>query len=55
MVIYTCDRCGKEFKQKGHITVPVVPGILEIHGFGGKSYYHMKPTYDNLGKIENKI
>ncbi len=44
-----------EFKQKGHITVPVVPGILEIHGFGGKSYYHMKPTYDNLGKITNLV
>lgn len=42
-----------EFKQKGYVTVPVVPGLLEIHGFGGKAYYHMKPTYDNLGKITN--
>lgn len=40
-----------EFKQKGMVVVPVIPGVVEIHGFGGKAYYHMKPTYDNLGQV----
>lgn len=40
-----------EFKQKGMVVVPIIPAILEMHGFGGKAYYHMKPTYDNIGTI----
>ncbi|VXB22571.1 TANFOR domain-containing protein [Flavobacterium sp. 9AF] len=49
-----------EFKQKDFVIIPIVPGIIEAHGFGGKAYYHMQPTYDNLGNItdlnpDNKI
>lgn len=40
-----------EFKQKGFVSIPVVPGILEAHGFGGKAYYHIEPTYNSLGQI----
>jgi len=40
-----------EFKQKGFATIPIVPGILEAHGFGGKAYYHIEPTYNSLGQI----
>ena len=42
-----------EFKQKGFATIPIVPGIIEAHGFGGKAYYHIEPTYNNLGQITN--
>ena len=44
-----------EFKQKGFVSVPIVPGILEAHGFGGKAYYHIQPTYNNLGQITNMV
>jgi hypothetical protein len=40
-----------EFYQKGFVTVPIVPGIIEAHGFGGKAYYHMGATYNNVGEI----
>lgn len=40
-----------EFKQKGMVSIPIVPGIIEAHGFGGKAYYHIEPTYNNLGQI----
>lgn len=44
-----------EFKQKGFVSIPIVPGILEAHGFGGKTYYHIQPTYNNLGQITNMV
>lgn len=40
-----------EFKQKGFVVVPVIPGVLEVYAFGGKAYYHIEPTYNNLGEI----
>lgn len=40
-----------EFKQKGFVTVPIIPGILETNAFGGKAYYHIEPTFNNLGQI----
>ncbi|MBL7885969.1 MAG: hypothetical protein JNJ52_04420 [Flavobacterium sp.] len=40
-----------EFKQKNFVTVPIVPGIIEANGFGGKTYFHIQPTYNNLGQI----
>lgn len=43
------------FKQKGIASIPIVPGILEAHGFGGKTYYHIQPTYNNLGQITDMI
>ncbi|RXR21128.1 hypothetical protein EQG63_04080 [Flavobacterium amnicola] len=44
-----------EFKQKGLVAIPIVPGILEAHGFGGKAYYHIQPTYNNLGQITDMV
>ncbi|RTY91381.1 hypothetical protein [Flavobacterium sp. GT3R68] len=42
-----------EFAQKGFVSIPIIPGILEAHGFGGKAYYQMEVEYDNMGKISN--
>jgi TANFOR domain-containing protein len=44
-----------EFYQKGYVTIPVIPGIVEVSGFGGKAYYHMGVQYDNQGNITNMI
>lgn len=44
-----------EFKQKGFVQIPIVPGILEAHGFGGKTYYHIQPTYNNMGQITKMV
>lgn len=43
------------FKQKGIVTIPIVPALLEAHGFGGKAYYHIQPTYNNLGQIIDMV
>lgn len=40
-----------DFFQKGLVTIPVIPAIAEISGFGGKAYYHMETQHDNIGKI----
>lgn len=40
-----------EFYQSDFVVVPIVPGIIEANGFGGKAYYHIEPTYNNLGQI----
>uniref|UniRef100_UPI0026370B24 hypothetical protein n=1 Tax=Flavobacterium sp. TaxID=239 RepID=UPI0026370B24 len=42
-----------EFNQKGFVSIPIIPGILEANGFGGKAYYHMEVAYDNMGKISS--
>lgn len=44
-----------EFYQKGLVSVPIIPGIVEAHGFGGKAYYHMQVDYDNVGNISNMV
>jgi len=44
-----------DFYQKGYVTIPVIPGIVEISGFGGKAYYHMGVQYDNQGNISSMI
>jgi TANFOR domain-containing protein len=41
------------FYQKGIVAVPIVPGVVEAYGFGGKAYYHMQVDYDNMGNISN--
>ena len=43
------------FKQKNIVQIPIVPGILEANGFGGKTYYHIQPTYNNLGQITDMV
>ncbi len=40
-----------DFFQKGYVVIPVIPGIAEINGFGGKAYYHMQINRDNNGKV----
>jgi hypothetical protein len=44
-----------EFYQKGFVAIPIVPGIVEAYGFGGKAYYHMQVNYDNVGNISNMV
>ncbi len=39
------------FYQNGYVSVPVIPGLVEISGFGGKAYYHMAVNYDNQGNM----
>ena len=42
-----------EFTQIGLAKVPIVPAVIEAHGFGGKAYYHMNVVYDNAGNIKD--
>lgn len=44
-----------DFFQKNVVTIPVIPGIVELNGFGGKTYYHMYVTHDNNGKISSLV
>jgi TANFOR domain-containing protein len=44
-----------DFYQKGYVTIPVIPGIVEVSGFGGKAYYHMGVQYDNQGNVTSMI
>lgn len=39
------------FYQKGYAAIPIVPGIVEAYGFGGKAWYHMGVEYDNMGQV----
>ncbi len=43
-----------KFEQIGVVTVPIIPAVVELYGFGGTTYYHMKVDYDNqTGEITN--
>jgi TANFOR domain-containing protein len=42
-----------EFNQIGIAKIPIVPGVIEAHGFGGKAYHHMNVVYDNSGNIKD--
>lgn len=43
------------FYQKGFASVPIIPGIVEAHGFGGKTWFHMQVDYNNLGEVSNMV
>jgi len=44
-----------DFYQKGYVTIPVIPGVVEVSGFGGKAYYHMDVNYDNQGNVSAMV
>ncbi|MFT3795004.1 hypothetical protein [Flavobacterium sp.] len=43
------------FYQKGFAAIPIIPGIVEAHGFGGKTWYHMQVDFNNVGEISNML